>query len=105
MRHGDSGPRGSEEVGVLGCAVAPESAAIATTQDANDERQSGGAGPVGGGQQVINSPEVLEVMHELGVMDTYLNAFYDGRYREFFGALGMAIQRPRPERGFRWPHR
>jgi hypothetical protein len=37
---------------------------------------------------VINAPEVLEVLHDLGVLGTYLNAFYDGQYRAFFVALG-----------------
>lgn len=41
---------------------------------------------------MIDSPEVLEVMHDLGVMDSYLNSFYDGRYREFFLALAQVEQ-------------
>ena len=44
--------------------------------------------------QVINAPEVLEVMHDLDIMDTYLNAFYDGRYKEFFVALGTPAWMP-----------
>jgi 26S proteasome regulatory subunit N7 len=37
--------------------------------------------------QVIDSPEVLEVLHEIPHLKDYLESLYDGQYAKFFVAL------------------
>eukprot|EP00128_Syssomonas_multiformis_P015475 Colp12_sorted_trinity150504_noHs@34987 len=43
-------------------------------------------------KKVVDSPEVLEVLHELPDVSNVLNAFYDCRYADFFQALARIEQ-------------
>lgn len=38
-------------------------------------------------EKVIDSPEVLSVIHKIGNLDTFLKSFYDGEYQMFFESL------------------
>lgn len=39
-------------------------------------------------KRLVKSPEVLEVIHELPHMESFITSFYNCRYSEFFAALG-----------------
>lgn len=42
--------------------------------------------------KLIRSPEVLEVINDLSHMETYINSFYNCRYREFFMSMASLEQ-------------
>lgn len=40
--------------------------------------------------QVLDAPEILEVIHEIPFLESFLQSLYHCRYAEFFTALGMS---------------
>jgi 26S proteasome regulatory subunit N7 len=39
----------------------------------------------------LDAPEILEVLHEIPHLESYINSLYHCRYAEFFVALGTLL--------------
>lgn len=44
-------------------------------------------------KKVIDSPEVLSVVHKIGNLDTFLKSYYDGEYQMFFDSLLSTLKK------------
>ncbi|EPZ30991.1 26S proteasome non-ATPase regulatory subunit 6-like protein [Rozella allomycis CSF55] len=54
-------------------------------------------------KKLINAPEVLEVIHEISPLDSYMNSLYNCQYKEFFIALAKLETLLKSDR-YLYPH-
>eukprot|EP01025_Chloroclados_australasicus_P046418 TRINITY_DN5121_c0_g1_i7.p1 TRINITY_DN5121_c0_g1~~TRINITY_DN5121_c0_g1_i7.p1 ORF type:complete len:201 (-),score=16.41 TRINITY_DN5121_c0_g1_i7:73-675(-) len=55
-------------------------------------------------KKVVDSPEILSLIHSMPLLQTYLNSYYDCKYKEFFKAF-LSIYQELEKDVFLNPHR